>query len=63
LEHDGSDWANKKIAQPEYYQRKIQQMPLGRFGNPKEIAGFVAELASSESMMSAGGLFELCGAV
>jgi NAD(P)-dependent dehydrogenase (short-subunit alcohol dehydrogenase family) len=45
LEHEGSPWAEKKITQPEYYQKRIEQLPLGRFGNPKEIAGFVAELA------------------
>lgn len=63
LEHEGSAWAEKKITQPEYYHRIRGQMPLGRFGQPDEIAGFVAELADSNSMMSAGGLFEFRGAI
>lgn len=62
LEHEGSSWAIKKIQQPNYYQEKLKQMPLGRFGQPQEIAHFVSSLALSESMMSSGGLFEFCGA-
>jgi 3-oxoacyl-[acyl-carrier protein] reductase len=62
LEHESSAWAEKKHAQPEYYQKRVQQMPLGRFGSPEEVAPFVAELACSDSMMCAGSLIELTGA-
>lgn len=61
MEHENSAWAEKKRTQPEYYQQKIQQMPLGRFGTPDEIAPFVAEIACSDSMMCAGSLIELTG--
>ena len=46
-----------------YYQKKLDQMPIGRFGNAEEIAIFVTELAMNNSMMCSGGLFELRGAV
>lgn len=62
LEHDGSAWAQKKISQPEHYQNTINKMPLGRFGQPEEIADLVAEIATNTSMMCAGSLFELCAA-
>lgn len=62
MEHENSVWAQKKINQPEYYQKKLEQMPLGRFGTVEEIAIFVSELAKNGSMMCTGGLFELCGA-
>jgi 3-oxoacyl-[acyl-carrier protein] reductase len=63
FEHDGSAWSEKKMMQPDYYQKRMGEMPLGRFGKPDEIATFVAELAASDSMMYAGGLFELRGAI
>lgn len=61
FEHPGSAWSEKKITDPDYYQKRVAQMPLGRFGQPHEIAGFVAELVVSESMLYAGSLFELRG--
>lgn len=63
IEHEDSEWANKKIIHPEHYKKKLNQTSLGRFGKPEEIAGFVAELAVSDSMMCAGGLFEFRGAM
>jgi len=63
LEHEGSAWTKKKITNPIHYQSKLDQMPLGRFGMPEEIASMVAELITSDSMMCAGALLELCGAV
>lgn len=62
LEHEGSAWAQKKITQPEHYKDTINKMPLGRFGQPEEVADLVAELATNNSMMCAGSLFELCAA-
>ncbi len=62
LEHEGSVWAEKKYTHPEYYEQRIQKMPLGRFGSPEEIAPFVAALACNDSMMCAGSLIELSGA-
>lgn len=63
IEHEGSAWEKKKINQYDYYKKKLEQMPLRRFGRPEEIASFVGELAVSNSMMYAGGLFELRGAM
>lgn len=62
LDHEGSAWDKKREMQPEHYQKKLEQMPLGRFGHPAEISNFVAELALGPSMMCAGGLFEFRGA-
>lgn len=62
FEHEGSAWHLKKINQPDYYQQRLLQMPLGRFGKPEEIAEFIAGLAVSDNMMSAGELFMLRGA-
>ena len=61
FEHENSVWAEKKRLQPEYYQRRISQMPLGRFAHPAEIASYVADLVCNSSMMCAGSLIELTG--
>ena len=62
FEHENSVWARKKSSQPDYYQQRVSQMPMGRFPHPSEVAGYVADLVCNQSMMSAGSLIELTGA-
>ena len=62
FEHEESAWAIKKKNNPEYYQNKLKEMPLGRFGRTEEIASIIADLACSETMMCAGSLIQLNGA-
>jgi 3-oxoacyl-[acyl-carrier protein] reductase len=62
FEHEASAWSIKRDQEPEHYQQRINQMPLGRFGRVDEIAYFVANLASTQNMMCAGSLIELTGA-
>ncbi|EKD55408.1 MAG: hypothetical protein ACD_60C00009G0001 [uncultured bacterium] len=61
FEHEDSAWAEKKRSQPDYYQQRISQMPMGRFAHPSEIATYVTDLACNTSIMCAGSLIELTG--
>ena len=61
FEHENSAWAEKKRVQPEYYQQRISQMPMGRFAHPSEIASYVKDLVCNQSAMCAGSLIELTG--
>lgn len=61
FEHEGSEWTQKKQLQPDYYQQKVQQMPLGRFAHPSEIACYIADLVCNDSIMCAGSLMEFSG--
>ncbi len=59
FEHENSAWAEKKISQPEHYQRTVKDRPIGRFNSPDEIANAVAEIACSSNIVYAGSLIEL----
>jgi len=59
IEHEDSAWTEKKLTQPEYYQKKIDAMPLGRFSFPFEIADVIADIACCSNMVYAGSLIEL----
>lgn len=59
FEHEGGVWTQKKITQPEYYQQKIKEMPMGRFSHPDEIAEVVVDIACSSNIIYAGSLIEL----
>lgn len=61
FEHEGSEWTQKKQFQPDYYQQKVQQMPLGRFAHPSEIASYISDLVCNDSIMCAGSLMEFSG--
>ncbi len=61
FEHEGSVWAEKKKTHPEQYYKKLDQMPLGRFGSPQDIADIVVDIACNNNMMCAGSLIELAG--
>lgn|SRR3990167_4294910 len=61
FEHEGSGWAKKKYEEPEVYQQRMLQMPLGRFAHPAEIASYITDLVCNKSIMSAGSLIELTG--
>jgi 2-dehydro-3-deoxy-L-rhamnonate dehydrogenase (NAD+) len=39
----------------------LSKIPLGRFGEPEEIAALVAWLASEECSFSTGAVFDLSG--
>jgi len=61
FEHKNSVWEKKKYENPEHYQKRLSEMPTGRFAHPTEIANYMADIICNESMMSAGSLFELSG--
>ena len=61
FEHENSAWAEKKRLQPDHYQQRISQMPMGRFAHPSEIASYIADLVCNQSIMCAGSLIQLTG--
>jgi len=46
---------------PEHIQYMLSRIPMGRFGQPTEIAALVAWLASEECSFSTGGVFDISG--
>ena len=46
IEFPGGVWENRKMADPELYQRTLNRIPWGRFGTPEEIARVALFLAS-----------------
>jgi 3-oxoacyl-[acyl-carrier protein] reductase len=46
---------------PEHIQYMLARIPMGRFGQPTEIAALVAWLASEECTFSTGGVFDISG--
>ena len=48
-------WANVKAEQPDYFENKVNEIPLGRTGRPEEIANIVCFLYSLRSRSIVGG--------
>ncbi|WP_150302646.1 SDR family NAD(P)-dependent oxidoreductase [Pseudomonas saliphila] len=46
IEYPGGNWSAIKEAMPEVYDQTLSQMVLGRFGEPKDVAGTVVFLSS-----------------
>ena len=46
---------------PAHIQSMLARIPMGRFGQPTEIAALVAWLASEECSFSTGGMFDISG--
>jgi 3-oxoacyl-[acyl-carrier protein] reductase len=46
---------------PAHIDYMLSKIPLGRFGEPHEIAALVAWLASEECSFSTGAVFDLSG--
>jgi 3-oxoacyl-[acyl-carrier protein] reductase len=44
-----------------YVQTLLEKIPMGRFGQPEELASMVAWIASPESSFSTGAVFDLSG--
>ena len=61
FEHEKSVWSEKKKTEPETYRKRLEEMPLLRFGYPVEIASVISDLACSNNMMCAVSLIQLTG--
>lgn len=54
IEFEGGDWGNIKIHRPEIYERVLGSIPLGRYGNPDEIASAIVFLLSPRAGFCVG---------
>ena len=46
IEYPGGNWEMIKGAMPELYEGTLAKMPMGRFGNPQEVANAIVFVAS-----------------
>ncbi len=46
IEYPGGNWEMIKGAMPDFYNGTLAQMPMGRLGNPQEVANAIVFLAS-----------------
>lgn len=46
IEYPGGNWEMIKGAMPDFYNGTVTQMPMGRLGNPQEVANAIVFLAS-----------------
>ena len=61
--HKGSDWAKKKEQDREYYDKRVQEMPLKEFATPQNLSPYITALCDIQSMHDTGSLIELQGGV
>lgn len=54
-----SIWDKKRKADPDYFQERLQEMPLGRFLFVEEVAEFIVEIAKSSNMACSGSLIPI----
>lgn len=59
--HSNNAWDQKRKTQPEYFQKKLSEMPLGRFLSAEEVASPIVDIATSDSMTYSGSLIKLTG--
>jgi len=57
-----SVWDTKRKTEPQCYEKRLQEQPLGRFLLVEEISQIIAEMASSNSMTYTGTMVKLTGA-
>jgi|TARA_Y100000996_G_scaffold253336_1_gene199297 NAD(P)-dependent dehydrogenase (short-subunit alcohol dehydrogenase family) len=61
-DYSPNDW-NTSINNPENYNQRLSQIPLGRLQTPKDIANLSTFLASEDSNMITGGIIAVDGGV
>jgi 3-oxoacyl-[acyl-carrier protein] reductase len=50
-----------KQVSPEHVQYMVSRIPVGRVGQPREVAALVAWLCSDECSFSTGAVFDISG--
>lgn len=54
-------WTKEQKDDPEKFKKFLEQLPLGRMGNPEEVANAVAFLCSEKSSLVNGACIPLDG--
>lgn len=61
--HKNSDWARKKNENREYYEKKLEEMPLKEFATPDKLSPYICSICDIDNMYATGSLFEFQGGV
>lgn len=63
MDHIGSDWAEKKLKDPQRYEEVKKSLPLGKFCDVDEVAAFVEKIYNLDAEVINGSLFKIDGGI
>ncbi|WP_373071984.1 SDR family oxidoreductase [Sulfurimonas sp.] len=61
--HENSDWKIKQENDPQYYKKRVDEVPLKKFATPEDLTPYISSLCEIDSMHATGSLIELQGGV
>ncbi len=61
--HETSDWKDKELNNPEYFNKRVQETPLKEFSRPQQLVPYISAVCEIDSMYATGSLINLQGGV